>query len=381
MISYGKQSINLRDRFSVFRVLGSSNLTQGPTTLQFESEVAKFTGAKGALAFNSATSALHAACLALDVGAGDMVWTSAISFVASANCAIYCGADVDFIDVVSDTGNISIDKLKRKLKKASSAGTLPKVIIPVHFAGQPCDLSELSQLSKEFGFRIIEDASHALGATYRGSPIGACEYSDITIFSFHPVKMITTGEGGMATSNSDELLEKLRLTRSHGITRDPNRTSQSFDGPWFYDQISLGYNFRMSDVQAALGLSQLNRLKKFVAKRNKLANLYSRRLIGSQWQPLRQESGRTNSYHLFIVQSIRGQDREEAYKNLVSRGIVPNVHYRPIYRNTFYKNTGKFNSKDFPGAENFYRTSLSIPLFVRLRKHVLKRIIRTISEN
>lgn len=381
MISYGKQSISLRDRFQVFRALGAPNLTQGLTTPLFESELSKFTNSLGAVAFNSATSALHAACLALEVGVGDVVWTSAISFVASANCAIYCGAEVDFVDVEVETGNISIEALEIKLRHAANDGKLPKVIIPVHFAGQPCDMRKLAELREEFGFKIIEDASHALGATYAGSPIGSCEFSDITVFSFHPVKMITTGEGGMTTTNSDKLLKSLRLTRSHGITRDPESTSQIFDGPWSYDQIAIGYNFRMTDFQAALGLSQLSRLKKFVAKRTAMANLYRSALMHTEWQPLNQKLDRTNSYHLFMVQNMRGISvRRETYDKLLAGGIMPNVHYRPIYRNSFYARMGKYDPNDFDGAEAFYENSITLPLFTKLKKSQVRKVINLLSK-
>lgn len=263
LIPYGRQEIDEIDRLAVLEVLGSDFLTQGPKVPEFEEKICSRVGAKYGVAMNSATSALHAACLALGVGPGDAVWTSAISFVASANCAIYCGADVDFVDVEPDTGNMSIPDLERRLKRAKVLGELPKVLIPVHFAGQPLDMAAIKKLAEEFEFHVIEDASHALGAMYDGETVGNCRYSDITIFSFHPVKMITTGEGGLATTNSQYLYSKMQRIRSHGITRDPNVMGAGFEGDWFYDQIEIGFNYRMTDLYAALGVSQLSKLDTF----------------------------------------------------------------------------------------------------------------------
>jgi dTDP-4-amino-4,6-dideoxygalactose transaminase len=306
-----------------------------------------------------------------------------MSFVASANCALYCGAEVEFVDVEPTTGNISIPNLKEKLIAAELIGKLPKVLIPVHFAGQPCDLQEVAALSARFGFKVIEDASHALGATYLGEPIGKGTYSDITVFSFHPVKMITTGEGGMCVTNSPELAEKLTRFRTHGITRDANKSGSSVDGPWSYDQIELGYNYRLTDFQAALGLSQLSRLSKFVSKRTQLAGLYNKVLKGSSWQPLDSKPGRKSSHHLYVVHNKRGEEaRREAYQRLIEIGVTPNVHYRPIYRNTFYAKSGKYNHRDFPGAEEYYSSALTLPLYFRLAKRQVKiiaKLIRTLS--
>jgi UDP-4-amino-4,6-dideoxy-N-acetyl-beta-L-altrosamine transaminase len=375
MINYGRQSIDSRDLKAVRSVLKSNLLTQGPSVPAFEKAIAEKVKARHGIAFNSATSALHAACLSLGVGKGDLVWTAAMSFVASANCAIYCGAEVDFVDIEPNTGNISVKGLEEKLQAAERNGRLPKVLIPVHFAGQPYDMQEVAALARRYGIKVIEDASHALGAFYLGKPIGEGEYSDVTVFSFHPVKMITTGEGGMCMTNSQEVAEKLNRIRSHGITRDPEKSLATVDGPWSYDQIELGYNYRLTDFQAALGISQLSRLDKFVSRRIELAGMYDNLLANSSWGPLESKSGRESSRHLYVIQNARGMDaRQVAYASLMEIGVAPNVHYRPIYRNTFYTNMGKYNPQDFPGAEQYYASAISIPLYFGLKKKDLKRI-------
>jgi UDP-4-amino-4,6-dideoxy-N-acetyl-beta-L-altrosamine transaminase len=375
MINYGRQSIDFRDLHAVRLVLKSNLLTQGPSVPAFEKAIAGKVEATHGVAFNSATSALHAACLSLGVGKGDIVWTAAMSFVASANCALYCGAEVDFVDIESDTGNISVTSLEDKLIAAEKTGRLPKVLIPVHFAGQPYEMKEVAALAKRYGFRVIEDASHALGASYLGEPLGNGAYSDVTVFSFHPVKMITTGEGGMCMTNSQEIAEKLNRIRSHGITRDPDKSRATVDGPWSYDQIELGYNYRLTDFQAALGLSQLSRLDKFVSRRIELAGIYDNLLANSSWQPLESKSGRASSHHLYVIQNARGMDaRQEAYASLMEIGVAPNVHYRPIYRNTYYASMGKYNPQDYPGAEQYYASAISIPLYFGLKKRDVKRI-------
>jgi len=367
MISYGKQSIDESDVLAVGRQIGFNLLTQGPTVRLFETELAAACNADYGISFSSATSALHGACAALGVGPGDIVWTAAMSFVASANCAIYCGATVGFVDVEPNTGNMSIEDLKEKLHEASAVGLLPKVLIPVHFAGQPCDLEEISRLAKQFGFKVIEDASHALGATYAGEPVGNSKFSDITVFSFHPVKIITTGEGGMCVTNSAELSEKLTRFRGHGITRDASESGAVVDGPWSYDQIELGYNYRLTDIQAALGISQLKRLDSFVSRRNEIADLYQELLASSEWKPLEQKPSRTNSRHLFVVTNDLGYDaRAELYGKLLRNDIQANVHYRPIYRNTYYARMNKYNPADYPGAERYYASALSLPMYFDL---------------
>jgi len=367
MISYGRQSIDDRDVLAIVKQINSDFLTQGPTVRSFETELAASCDAEFGVAFNSATSALHGACAALGVGPGDVVWTAAMSFVASANCAIYCGATVEFVDIEPNTGNISIEDLKEKLHEASAVGLLPKVLIPVHFAGQPCDLKEIFGLAQEYGFKVIEDASHALGATYAGEPVGNSKFSDITVFSFHPVKIITTGEGGMCVTNSAELSEKLTRFRGHGITRDASESSAVVDGPWSYDQIELGYNYRLTDIQAALGISQLKRLDSFVSRRNEIADLYQELLDSSEWKPLEQKPSRTNSRHLFVVTNDLGYDaRAELYGKLLRNDIQANVHYRPIYRNTYYARMNKYNPADYPGAERYYASALSLPMYFDL---------------
>lgn len=380
-ISYGRQSISARDIAAVSKALRSDALTQGPEVPKFEIELSKVVGAAHSVAFNSATSALHGACHALGVGPGDIVWTSAISFVASANCAVYCGAEVDFVDVDPGTGNISISALSTKLKEAKLNSTLPKVLIPVHFAGQPCDMREISLLAKSYGFKVIEDASHALGATYLGEPVGNCRFSEITVFSFHPVKMITTGEGGSCSTNSPELSRRLVRFRSHGITREPQESIASIDGPWSYDQIDLGYNYRMTDFQASLGTSQLRRLRSFVHKRNAIARSYDAILKDSPWRPLGINPDRTNSYHLYVVQNNGGPEARSAiYKKMNQAGITLNVHYRPIYRNTFYAKMEKFDPLDYPGAESYYSSAVSLPIYPGLGKSNTKKIAKSLGD-
>lgn len=371
-IPYATQSINGADLRYVRKALRADFLTQGPLVERFESEVASYVGGLNGVAVNSATSGLHLACLALGVGPGDIVWTSAITFVASANCAVYCGANVDFVDIDPKTFNMSVSALRGKLEVAAKAGNLPKVVIPVHLTGQPCDMSAIHSLSKEFGFRIIEDASHAIGATYKGGRIGKCEFSDITVFSFHPVKIITTGEGGIAMTNDDEIAKKLRSLRSHGITRDASLMQHSPEGPWYYEQLELGYNYRMTDFQAALGISQLKRIDKFVKRRLKIALLYNRLLGKSNLTTPYQTPESSSAFHLFVVQ-VDPQSRLRIFEGLREAGVLVNLHYIPVYRHPFYSKIG-YDPADFPNAENYYSRAISLPMFPKLRDIQVREI-------
>lgn len=379
MIPYGKQSINDSDVESVLDVLKSNFLTQGPQVPKFEEELSGQLGVRFAVAMNSATSALHSACLALDVGPGDIVWTSAISFVASANCAVYCGAEVNFVDVNPTTGNMSIQDLEDRLLKARKDGKLPKVVIPVHFAGQPVDVEAISKLGVIFGFKIIEDASHALGSSYSGSIVGSCEFSDVTVFSFHPVKMITTGEGGVATTNCQKIQSRLQRIRSHGITRAPDEIDVAYEGSWFYDQIELGFNYRMTDLQAALGRSQLKRLNVFVDKRAKLASKYDAGLGNLAIVPLDRDVNAQSSWHLYVILVENAKMRKPIFDKLTQDGILANIHYRPIYRQSYYARSGKYDPSDFPNAEAYYASAISLPLFPSLTDTQLGEVIQSLA--
>jgi UDP-4-amino-4,6-dideoxy-N-acetyl-beta-L-altrosamine transaminase len=369
-IPYGRQNVSKNDIEAVSDILKSDFLTQGPAVPKFESAIALISGAKYSVAVNSATSALHLACLALGVGPGDYVWTSPITFVASANCALYCGAKVDFVDIDPCTYNMSVSILIEKLKQAQKTNTLPKVLIPVHLAGQSCDMKLINGLALKYGFKIIEDASHAIGARYLEKPVGNCYYSDITIFSFHPVKIITTGEGGMAITNNHNLANIMQRLRSHGITREPSEMVSVSDGSWYYQQLDLGFNYRMSDIQAALGLSQLKRLQKFVVKRNNLATNYNELLkdfpIKLPWI----HPDCFSAYHLYVIRipkKSKSFDRLELFEKFRANGIGVNVHYIPVYRQPYYKKFD-YNYDDFPEAENYYKESISLPLFPSLTK-------------
>lgn len=364
-IPYGRQDISDEDIASVVSVLRSDYLTQGPKVPEFEKRVAEYVNAQFAVAVNSATSALHIACLALGVQKGDVVWTSPITFVASANAALYCGAEIDFVDIDARTYNMSVTALKMKLEIAQKNGNLPKVVIPVHFAGQSCDMREIYELSKYYQFRIIEDASHAIGADYLGEKVGSCKYSDICIFSFHPVKIITTAEGGMALTNSAELVERMHLYRSHGITRDSSRMYGSPDGPWYYQQVDLGFNYRMTDLQAALGLSQLNRLDRFVMERRQLARSYDASLTNLPIRLPYQALDGASAYHLYpiwIDQEAAGIDRKSVFEKLRAQNIGVNVHYIPVHLQPYYQKKG-FKSGQFPESEKYYSGAISLPLY------------------
>lgn len=369
-IPYGKQNVNEDDINAVINVLKSDYLTQGPVVSKFEREVSVYTGAKHAVAVNSATSALHIACLALGVGSGDSVWTSAITFVASANCALYCGADIDFVDIDSNTYNISVNALEDKLKRAKLDNNLPKVVIPVHMGGQSCDMKEIHSLSLRYGFKIIEDASHAIGAKYMDTSVGGCSYSDITVFSFHPVKIITTGEGGMAMTNNAELYNIMNRLRSHGITRDHSEMESLSDGPWYYQQIDLGFNYRMTDLQAALGGSQLKRLDKFIKQRHVLSENYTQLLSDFPVRLPYNNPKCYSSYHLYIIRvpySDSKFNRNTVFERLRSNGIMANVHYIPLYRQPYYSKFN-FDINLFPNSERYYSEAISIPMFPNLTK-------------
>ena len=377
MIPYGKQNVNNDDISAVVEVLRSDFLTTGPRVPAFETGICKVTGAKHAIAVNSATSALHVACLALGLGNGDYLWTSAITFVASANVARLCGADVDFVDVDPNTFNICPVALERKLKHAYFQGKLPKIIMPVHMCGQPCDMKKIAELAMQYDIKIIEDASHALGAYYQGNTVGACDYSDITVFSFHPVKIITTGEGGVATTNNELLAEKMRLLRSHGLTRDTNAMLGRPHGAWYYEQIDLGLNYRMSDLCAELGLSQLNRLEHFVNERNRLAENYDNAFCGSDMikMPARQRYVKS-AFHLYVVK-VPAEKRLYVFNSLRDVGIGVNVHSIPVYWQPYYE-TLDFERGHCPIAEAVYAQILSLPLFPTLTERDQKYIISSI---
>jgi len=365
MIPYGKQDISQVDIDSVVSVLQSDYLTQGPQVPLFEETIANYCGSEFAVAVNSATSALHIACLALGLGKGDTLWTSPNTFVASANCALYCDATVDFVDINPHTYNLCVIELEKKLKLAKESNTLPKIIIPVHFAGQSCDMKRIHELSLEYGFKIIEDAAHAIGGKYLGAPIGGCQYSDVTIFSFHPVKIVTTGEGGIATTNQKALAEKMQLLRSHGVTREPSLMTKELEGEWYYQQVDLGFNYRMTEMQAALGISQMQRVDDFVSKRTEFAKRYDELLDHLPLVLPFQDKDTESSFHLYpiLVQTdLIIQTRTQVFKELRNHGVGVNVHYIPVHTQPYYQKMG-FTVGDFPVAENYYQHVISIPVF------------------
>lgn len=377
MIPYGRQDITQADIDAVVEVLKSDFLTQGPLVPRFEQAVATYTGAEYAVAVNSATSALHLACLALGLGPGDVLWTSPITFVASANCARYCGADVDFVDIDPRTYNLCPQALEQKLIEAERRGRLPKIVVPVHLAGQPCDMAAIHALAQRYGFRIVEDASHAIGARYRGEPVGNCRYSDITVFSFHPVKIITTAEGGMALTNDAALAERMALLRSHGITREPEEMTHEPDGPWYYQQIDLGFNYRMTELQAALGLSQLGRLDVYVAQRAKLAQQYDELLAGLPVVTPWQHPDGASAWHLYVVRlQLDGLplNHRQVFEALREQGIGVNLHYIPVHTQPYYRRLG-FGPGDFPIAEAYYAEAISLPLYPTLPESDQMRVV------
>ena len=383
MIPYAKQDISDEDIDSVIEVLKSDFLTQGNQGPLFEDIISKRMGAKYALAANSATSCLHLSCLSLGLSKGDILWTSPITYVASANCALFCGAEVDFVDIDPLTWNISVEILEEKLKTARKRKKIPKILVLVHLAGNPCDLKKIFDLSKEYGFSIIEDASHALGSKYSEEQIGSSTYSDISVFSFHPVKNITTGEGGMILTNNKEIAEKVNLYRSHGVTRDTNKMFNKNEGLWYYEQLLLGFNFRMNEIQASLGISQMNSLDKFISKRNEVSQMYIKNLknLPLTFQKVRNED--LSAWHLFIIHLKLDQlelTRLEIYNSLREKGIGVNVHYIPVHLQPFYRNLG-FKQGDYPNSESYYDGALTIPMYTKLKKKDIEFVIQALQES
>jgi UDP-4-amino-4,6-dideoxy-N-acetyl-beta-L-altrosamine transaminase len=382
MIPYGKQDINQSDIEAVIEVLKSDFLTQGPQVPLFEKNVSNYSNAQYGVAVNSATSALHVACLALGLGKDDWLWTSPNSFVASANCGLYCGAKVDFVDIDPKTYNLSVEELKKKLIQAKKDNKLPKIVIPVHFAGQSCDMQSIHKLSKEFGFKIIEDASHAIGGKYLNKPIGGCQYSDITVFSFHPVKIITTAEGGLATTNQQDLAEKMQLFRAHGITRDSKLMTKETEGGWYYQQVELGFNYRMNDLQAALGIAQMKRLDKFITIRHLLKQRYHELLKDLPLITPTQSSDSYSSLHLYPVQLKLEQiskTQNQIFDELRKSGVGVNLHYIPIHMQPYYQNTG-FKKGDFPKVEDYYSRAISIPIYQGLTFEYQDKVVKVLKE-
>ena len=382
MIPYGRQEISEADIRAVVEVLRSDWLTQGPAVPAFENAVAAYCGTRRAVAANSGTSVLHLACLALDVGPGDRVWTSAITFAASANCALYCGAHADFVDIDSRCYNMSVDALAAKLERAQRTHSLPKVVIPVHLCGQPCDMAAIHALSLKYGFRIVEDASHAIGGRYRGEPVGNCRYSDIAVFSFHPVKIITTAEGGMAMTNDTGLAKRMQLLRTHGITRDAEDMTREPDGPWYYEQTALGFNYRMTDLQAALGLSQMVRVDEFVAVRNRIAARYDSLLAALPVVTPWQHPDGVSARHLYVVRlklTEIHRSHREVFESMRRSGIGVNLHYIPVYRQPYYAKLGA-SAAGCPEAERYYAEAITLPLYPALTEKQQDRVIEALRE-
>jgi UDP-4-amino-4,6-dideoxy-N-acetyl-beta-L-altrosamine transaminase len=382
MIPYGKQDISQSDIDSVVSVLQSDFLTQGPQIPLFEKTVAGYCGAEYGVAVNSATSALHIACLALRLGKGDYLWTSPNSFVASANCGLYCGACVDFVDIDPKTYNLSAEELEKKLIQAKKDNKLPKIVIPVHFSGQSCDMKKIHQLSQEYNFKIIEDASHAIGGKYLDRPIGGCQYSNITVFSFHPVKIITTAEGGLATTNDKELFTRMQLFRSHGVTRDPELMTKEAEGGWYYQQVDLGFNYRMTELQAALGVSQMERLNEFVAFRHKCQIRYDELLKDLPITTPYQDLNSFSALHLYPIKiqidKVKNT-KKEIFEALRKNDIGVNVHYIPVHTQPYYENMG-FKKGDYPNAESYYKSAISIPIFQGLTIEMQDEVVNVLKK-
>jgi UDP-4-amino-4,6-dideoxy-N-acetyl-beta-L-altrosamine transaminase len=382
MIRYGQQDITQSDIDAVIGVLKSDNLTQGPSIPRFEQSVCAHTGARHAVAVNSATSALHIACLALGLGRGDWLWTTPNTFVASANCALYCGAQVDFVDIDPRSYNLCPKALEAKLIQAEKTGRLPKIVVPVHLTGQPCDMAAIHALGQQYGFKIIEDASHAIGGRYQDEPIGNCRYSDITVFSFHPVKIITTAEGGMALTNNDELATSLGLLRSHGITRDPALMTEPMHGPWYYQQVALGYNYRMTDMQAVLGVSQMTRLTRYVERRHEIAQRYNELLADLPLTLPWQHPDSYSAYHLYVIRLQLDRIKAthlQVFEALRAKDIMVNLHYIPVHTQPYYQGMG-FKAGDFPAAEQYYREAISIPMHPTLTDAEQEQVVTALRE-
>ena len=381
-IPYGRQDISAQDIEAVVEVLQSDWITQGPAIARFEQAVADYCGAKYAVAVSSATAALHISCMALDLGQGDGLWTSPITFVASANCGRYCGSRVDFVDIDPHTYNLSVDELEQKLISAEKKGTLPKVVVPVHLAGQSCEMVRIAELAQKYGFRVLEDASHAIGARYRGKPVGCCEFSDLAVFSFHPVKIITTGEGGMVVTNQEDLYEKLIRFRTHGITRNPDVMQGESHGPWYYQQLELGFNYRMTDIQAALGYSQLKRLDEFCDRRRCLAQFYDDELVRVPIRCPQQHPDTESSWHLYIIRLLSGNNElthRQVFEGLRQKKIGVNLHYIPVHLQPYYQALG-FRQGHCPEAEQYYQQAISIPLYFGLADENQRYIIQSLEE-
>ena len=377
MIPYSRQSINDDDINEVIKVLKSDLITQGPIVQKFAKTICTYTSSNYSVLTNSATSALHIACLSLGLGKGDILWTSPNSYVASANVGLLCNAEIDFVDIDPFNYNICIHALSDKLKNAEKYGKLPKIVMPVHFAGQSCDMKAIKKLSKKYGFKIIEDASHAIGGSYNGAKIGSCIFSDITVFSFHPVKIITTAEGGCATTNNTEIFENLKLFSSHGVTRDPKKMDIKTDEPWIYDQISIGLNYRMSDLNAALGLSQIIKIDKFITKRHEIARNYSEQLKTTDLTLPKQEDYSLSAFHLFPIQV---KNRKKVFNLLHQNNIKVNVHYRPIYTQPFWQKKG-FKYGMCPNAEYYYSRAISLPMFYDLNDEMQNKVIEVLKKS
>lgn len=375
-IPYGRQQVTEDDIAAVVEVLRSDWLTQGPMVPRFEHAVAEYCGGLHAVAVNSATSALHVACMALGLGPGDLLWTSPVTFLASANCARYCGAEVGFIDIDADSFNLSPLRLRERLVEARAAGRLPKIVVPVHLAGQSCDMAAIQALAQEFGFCVIEDASHAIGGRYLGEPVGCGRYSDVTVFSFHPVKIVTTAEGGMALTRDAGLAQRMAMLRSHGMTRDPALMTSPSDGAWYYEQTMLGYNYRLTDLQAALGLSQLARLDDYVERRQRIAARYDAAFAGSDVCTPWRDPDAHSAFHLYVVR-VPAAQRRAAFDALRAADIGANLHYIPLYRQPFHRIAGRAPA-DWPESERYYAEAISLPIYPTLPEAEQQRVVQVL---